>query len=299
MVAATLDVPLRNTRFDNHQFNALGVEWMTLADLMRRVPAQVMRVPERLDFYMVLLVTAGTGSHMVDFVESVLTAGTVVFVRPGQVQQWRPDAGVEGNLVLVAPQAMMPAVAGPTESTGEGLRFEEWPSVFALPAVPRSDIETAMQQLQRDFERFDHTELDAALIRLDVQGLLMRLARWRNALQARDAGNPADQAVYRLFLRELENGFRQRLSVQHYAARLGYAESTLTRACKAAAGRSAKQLIDRRIALEAGRELVHSHASVAEIAHRLGFSETTNFVKFFSRMHAMSPLTFRHRMRLR
>ena len=89
---------------------------------------------------------------------------------------------------------------------------------------------------------------------------------------------------------------RHCLGVPGYAERLGYSESTLSRVCDAAQGRSAKQVIDRRVALEAARELVHSQASVAEVNHHLGFSEATNFVKFFRRMNGYSPQAFRNRV---
>ena len=165
-----------------------------------------------------------------------------------------------------------------------------------LPEPVALEMRLAMDRLQQDFQRFDHSALDAVLIRHGVQGLLMRLARWFASMDRDHAGQPPERAVYRLFLREVENGFRQRQSVQHFARRLGYSESTLARACQAAEGRSAKQVIDRRVALEAARELVHSPASVAEIGHGLGFSEATNFVKFFGRMHSVSPRVFRQRM---
>ena len=61
----------------------------------------------------------------------------------------------------------------------------------------------------------------------------------------------------------------------------------------AAAGHTAKQVVDLRIALEAKRLLVHSGATVAQIGHRLGFSEATNFVKFFRRLAGVTPLEFR------
>jgi AraC-like DNA-binding protein len=299
MLAVAPNVPLRNTRFDKHAFNALGVELMGLSELRRRVPSHVMRVPERVDFFMLLQVTQGSGAHMVDFEQTTLSAGTVVFVRPGQVQQWCLDDELEGTLVLVAAHAMAPTAAAMIDGTGESLSLGEWPAVFVLPTPVQIEIQRSMQQLQSDFERFDGSALDAALIRQDVRSVLMRLARWLGAIDGLHAGKSPEQTVYRLFLRELEAGFRQRHGVQDYAAKMGYAESTLTRACKAAEGRSAKQVIDRRIALEAARELVHGPASVSEIAHRLGFSEATNFVKFFARLHGLPPQAFRHSMGLR
>jgi AraC-like DNA-binding protein len=50
------------------------------------------------------------------------------------------------------------------------------------------------------------------------------------------------------------------------------------------------------VLLEAKRLLAHSTASVAAVAHQLGFSEATNFVKFFRRNAGVTPKAFRQRM---
>ena len=62
-----------------------------------------------------------------------------------------------------------------------------------------------------------------------------------------------------------------------------------------ATGQSAKALIDARVVLEAKRLLVHTDLSSAAIGHRLGFSEATNFTKFFAREAGVSPGAFRRR----
>ena len=128
------------------------------------------------------------------------------------------------------------------------------------------------------------------MIRHTVMGLLLRLAR---AVVAPRDDTAGEEGIHRLFVRELEGTFGSRQSVLDYARRLGYSESTLTRACLAATGQTAKQLTDQRIALEAKRMLVHSDASVVEIGHRLGFTEPTNFVKFFKRTAGKTPMEFR------
>jgi AraC-like DNA-binding protein len=69
------------------------------------------------------------------------------------------------------------------------------------------------------------------------------------------------------------------------------------RACLATAGATPKTLIERRVTLEAKRLLAHSRLPVGELATRLGFSETTNFVKFFRRMEGLTPTLFRARQR--
>jgi AraC-like DNA-binding protein len=95
--------------------------------------------------------------------------------------------------------------------------------------------------------------------------------------------------------REVERSYVQTRRVEDYAARLGCSVRTLTRACLAATGRSAKQVIDDRSALEARRLLACTDLPIAEIGQRLGFPEPTNFGRFFHREVGCSPGAFRAR----
>lgn len=120
----------------------------------------------------------------------------------------------------------------------------------------------------------------------------MRLAReLRSAIPAREAAREAE--IYALFQKELEATYAKRQSVVDHAKRLGFSESTLSRACVATVGRSAKAEVDGRVVLEAKRLLVHSQCTAVQIAHQLGFSEPTNFLKFFKRGAGCTPMEFR------
>jgi AraC-like DNA-binding protein len=81
--------------------------------------------------------------------------------------------------------------------------------------------------------------------------------------------------------------------VADYADRLGYSVRTLTRASAAATGRSARELVDARIALEAKRLLAYTDLPASAVGRRLGFSEPTNFGKFFLRRTGITPAAFR------
>jgi AraC-like DNA-binding protein len=134
-----------------------------------------------------------------------------------------------------------------------------------------AELRTGLDCLARDLAVFDGTVHDVTLIRQGLLAVLLRVAcwhRWRwNDLPQPPAGT---QQVYRLFEAEMEQHFRSHRSVADYARRLGYSESTLNRACRAAIGQSAKVLLDRPLAMEAARMLVHSPASVAEVGPAYG-----------------------------
>lgn len=91
----------------------------------------------------------------------------------------------------------------------------------------------------------------------------------------------------------VEAGLATSHDVTSYADRLGYSARTLSRACLVATGQTAKEVLVDRLLLEAKRLLVHTELSAAAIATELGFSEATNFGKFFARHAGTSPARFR------
>ena len=147
-----------------------------------------------------------------------------------------------------------------------------------------------VDRLRADIGRFEGSALETAQIWHQLLAMLLRLARERPAPQAAAS---TEQGIYRLFMRELDKHLDCRPSIRELAQRIGYSESTLSRACLVATGHSAKSAVDQRLALEAKRLLVHSEANVAQIATRLGFSEATNFIKFFRRVVETTPSAFR------
>jgi AraC-like DNA-binding protein/quercetin dioxygenase-like cupin family protein len=273
---------LKQVDFENARLNAVGVELMTLAQLRMRVPPDQLAQPERVSFHIIYWVSQGTGTHTVDFVEHALQAGSLVCVRPGQVHQWQSNACFDGQLLIFAPAALSNAIA-----------FEDWPASSHPPADVISDCNQAWLQLSQDAEAFRAHTLDIALIRQGLAYLLLRMARWYASQHIFHTAEHGVQSTYRLFIKALETDFRHRRDVQHFTQKLGYSASTLSRACLAAEGCTAKTIIDHRVALEAQRLLAHTTHNIHQISHQLGFSEPTNFVKFFHRLVGTTPTAFR------
>jgi len=82
---------------------------------------------ERVAFFMVLVVRAGHGEHLVDFERFRPRAGHVVFVRPGQVQQWQPAGDLEADVLLIDLAVVQPVASTPRQAPMSLLRQEEWP----------------------------------------------------------------------------------------------------------------------------------------------------------------------------
>jgi AraC-like DNA-binding protein len=241
-----------------------------------------------------MLITSGQGVHTVDFVDYPLSQGTLLFVRAGQVQRWPADDSLEATLILLAPSALPHRSGSVLTREIDLLALDDWHTQLQLVTQNSVRIHSDMLRLKSDHDNFDASKLDVSLIRHEMLALLLRIAKLQQA-QA-DSTAHTGRLLYRLFQKVLEANFQKQHSLGFYANRLACAESTLSRACLAAVGSTGKQVIDRRIALEAQRMLAHSITSIADIAAYLGFSEATNFVKFFRRSIGETPSAFRSKM---
>jgi AraC-like DNA-binding protein len=287
---------LRETRFANERLNPIGVEVLTLSELRARVPAKVLAQTERVEFYLVLVAIAGRGEHLLDFERFALRKGHVMLVRPGQVQQWQPRDGFEADLLLIDPAAVQPTGPAAASAATTLLRLEDWPSRFSMDAEELAAWRSLAAMLRRELDQPQLDDVAAAMARELLSCLMLSMGR----SATKHASAPTPQAgLVRRFRRALEERFHTRPSVASLARRLRVSASTLTRACNDLLGHSAKEEMDRRVALEAQRMLVHSTATSVAIGEQLGFSEPTNFVKFFRRRVGTTPEAFRQAHRLR
>lgn len=286
---------LRKTHFSNTRLDAVGVELMTLSELRARVSASLLFETERVEFFMVLVAIRGRGPHQVDFERFDLQAGHVVFVRPGQVQQWQPAKDLEADLLLIDPAVVQPAASKAQQGTMEMLRLEDWPVHFEMDADGLATWTSLAAVLRRELDQPLLDELSAAMARELLVCLMLCISR---TATGRAAAPTAQAMLVRRFRRELEGLVNARPSVATLARRLRVSTSTLTRTCQNMLGHSAKQEVDRRVALEAQRLLVHSTSTSVAIGELLGFSEPTNFVKFFRRRVGTTPEAFRQAHRL-
>ncbi|MFJ9770451.1 helix-turn-helix domain-containing protein [Kitasatospora sp. NPDC101157] len=283
--------------YDNPDRLHTGIEVLTFDALRSRLKSSVARRPSRLDFHQLLLVRGGEGTAMVDFVTHPCASGTLLHLRPGQVQRLPHGPGghpAELDAVLVLFTADFPPLLPSARSALDGFGPVAWhlsPGDHA--AFDRATTELAAEYATLQTARGATAELTGALLRQLLGALLIRIARLPDPAPHPARGNELHFA----FRRELERSFATTRSVEDYAARLGYSPRTLTRACLAATGRTAKQLVDARVALQAQRLLAHTDLPVAAIGRILGFTEPTNFGKFFTRETGRPPGTFRRTQR--
>jgi AraC-like DNA-binding protein len=212
--------------------------------------------------------------------------GTLLWIRPGQVQRFGHRGRTDGTHLLFTP-------AFPPHFSGADRLVNEWygPVCRQLGASPDyAVLASLLAQMRAEYARPDDA-VSAEILRLLLAALLLQIDRLPS--QGPGADPQAGGEVYARFRAELERSYAASRRAEDYARRLGYTVKTLTRACVAAIGQPVKRVIDGRVALEAQRLLAHSDEPVAAIARQLGFSEPTNFGKFFTRHTGATPGEFR------
>lgn len=95
------------------------------------------------------------------------------------------------------------------------------------------------------------------------------------------------------FLDLLNENFKSERTVQFYADVLCITSGYLSKVLKEVSGKTANQLIDEAVILEAKLLLNRPTLSIAEIAEELKFSDQSFFGKFFKKHTGLSPTAFR------
>jgi AraC-like DNA-binding protein len=293
MVKSGHGAPPVPIEFENTSQARFEVESLRASTLIRRESPKRLHSFQRLGFHLIALYTAGETTHLVDFEPHRCRRGTVISVQPGQVQRWLLRPGAEALVVVFTPSFIFPAGA---RSPFAERFFEElgWPALLRLAGDDYRVIEGWFRRIEQTYRRIEPGPLGAELMRHLVSVLLYELTRYRKQSPApRTVELPEVVARARRFRADLERSFKVTRTVGDYSHHLGCSDKTLDRACRAILGAPAKELIDDRVALEARRLLAHTTMTVAAIGEHLGFSEPTNFSKFFKGCVGKLPGEFR------
>jgi AraC family transcriptional regulator, transcriptional activator of pobA len=107
-----------------------------------------------------------------------------------------------------------------------------------------------------------------------------------------ETGSPYSR-YFNFFLRSIKKSYTPMKSIAQYARELNITTVHLNRICQTAVGKSALQVVDEFLFLEAEKYLKHTDYSISEVAYRLNFEDPAYFSRFFSKYAGISPKVFR------
>lgn len=269
--------PIRPVDFDSQLHPDLPVEVIDRHQLLGRVDRTYFAAPQRPSFYVFVLMRSSSGSHTVDFTEIAARPGRLIQIRPGQVQVWNVQDDFSATVVVSQPVTSFASAWFPGNSP-----------YCDLDPSSATTAESLIDVLRHQQSRFNGDRATARLMNAVFQALVALFDQAQG-----DGYDPNLSEVYVAYRTAIETDLTHRHDVIDYARSLGYSARTITRACERATGQTAKQILTDRLVLEAKRMLAHTDAPAASISTQLGFSEPTNFTKFFQRNAGLTPSAFR------
>lgn len=288
------DIPLHTFRSGLRRFRA-DIPFVHLNFAAAGALAQV-TYPHRHNFYEILYITGGEGTHFIDFNAYPIEAGNVYFISPGQVHYWNTSVPIEGEIILFTEEFLLlaPSDYMVLHEFSFFHSIEDTPAL-ALSAKERELMESLIQSIADEYQAGKFRS--GSVLRAFLHILLVEMQRICAAREDdTHAINEIDGAIPNLvrhFKQLVAQQFVTEQSVQTYASQLGVTVSHLNNTIKAVTGQTPGQLIRQEIILEAKRLFTHTNLTSTEIGYRLSFDDPSYFGRFFKRETAMTTMQFR------
>ena len=248
--------------------------------------------PHRHDYYTIVWVKKGKGTHLIDFKTYSLGENAVFFVNPGQIHQVDTHTRPEGWVVTFAKSFLYMNHLNEDFLNEVNLfnGFEDRPPLrLSSQVIPQ--LELMMQGMQSMFHSDYRHKLAgmAAYLKLFLVYCEEECHPEENQFFQDHPG----KELLKEFKEMVEEHYRDRHKVKEYADLLSVSTKHLNQVVKTLLGQTAKEVIQEKIMLSAKRELKYSDLSVKEIAYSLGYEEPLYFSSAFKKAVGVSPSEFR------
>jgi AraC family transcriptional regulator, transcriptional activator of pobA len=254
--------------------------------------ANELTTPHRTGFYHILWFKKGSPTHLVDFNPVKIKPNTLLFLNKDTVQGFDTKGNFDGKAILFT-ESFFCKTEADTKFLRSSILFNDLFSVSQLQLQKSSTLFADLfQQMETELTNSkDYYQAD--ILQNLLHNLLLHSDRERRKQNFTEIKKGADLDYVMLFKDLVENQFRKQKLVSSFAEQLRVTEKRLNQATSKVLDKPPKQMIDKRIMLEAKRLLAHTNESVKEIGFELGFDEPTNFIKYFRKHHNSTPVEFR------
>lgn len=247
--------------------------------------------PHRHDFYEILFLTEGHGTHIIDLEEHTVKPDSVFFLSPGQIHDLQLSQDIKGYIFLFTGEFYL-------LNKQDKNRLLELPFFYNISgkSIPLYLQREAAQKLAAFFVQAceenmnnlpDSPEVISAL--LDI--ILIHCKRMYPVAQ--DETQKKGHLLVKRFKQMIEEKYQDNLSIKEYASRLSVSANHLSETVKSLTGRTPSDLINDKVILEIKRLLLHTELTASEIAFRLNFADPSYFSRYFRRLTGYSPGEFK------
>jgi len=288
MLHKTVKVKFRNSNNPNSKFDLVRLEELyAREDIGHRIEDL-----HKVEFYLLIFITAGCGYHTIDFTDYNFDEGDVITVRKDQIHKFIKSRGVKGYILLFTDE-FLSSYLEKLEALKTLQLFNE---LLSEPILKLSEPDLTLINDLIDRIEVEYTkEVDdyaLSIIRSELHILITKLFRIK-AKRNKNFIKKKYLAEFIIFQKLVEDNVVRTNRVNEYAKMMSISTKTLNTITRSILNKSAKEFIDEISIKQIQRLLINTALSVKEIAYASGFNESTNFYKYFKRQVGMTPEQFR------
>ena len=252
----------------------------------------------RTNYYAFLLIADGKGHYTIDDNYFSVAAGSFYFTNPGHLKSFFIEENLKGYMITFS-EAFLKIHHPLSVEQAFPFLYHETTPVMQLPPEVFADLQASLQVMERAYQTpssFKKQVVGGHLVAFlyQTKDLLQRYRSPINpATRAAAIGSAFQQLLQKNMLQLLREEIPTAWSVADYADCLHLHPNYFSQTIKSETGRTAKQWIDEKLSNEAKTLLRQTDDTTAQIAARLGFSDSSNFSRFFKKMAGLSPTQFR------
>lgn len=248
--------------------------------------------PHSHDFYLVMIVTKGGGTHTIDLKKYDVKPGSVFFMSPSEVHSWKLESDTDGYILFFNTQFYLMDFKArnlfdlPFFNHSNKIRSE------VLTMDQLLEFKTIMENILKESASLSIHQNRILRAYLDI--VLLKLAVVFHSKEKKETERSTNVIIPKLEAL-IEQCFIQHYPVSFYASELNLSVQQLNSITKNYLNKTVVEMIHERMIAEAKRLLVYSTFTVTEIAYQLNFNDNSYFNRFFKKEESVTPEQFRKR----
>jgi AraC family transcriptional activator of pobA len=256
----------------------------------------IVTVPHRAEFYHIIWFQSGTPTHLVDFNSIKIESNSLLFLNQHVVHSFDAQMEFSGKAILFTDRFFYQS-ASDFDYLKNSILFNDLFGTSLINTESNTQVFLDLFELIQHENQLPKDQFQAPILKNHLHNFLLlaeREKRNQNFVEIKPSAG-LDHAL--LFRDLLDKHFKAEKQVSFYSQQLNITEKLLNQSLKNVLGKTAKDLINSRVLLEAKRLLTTSQLNIKEIAYEIGFDEPGNFIKYFKKYTSQTPTEFREKRR--
>jgi len=242
----------------------------------------------RHDFFFILALQKGAGIHEIDFTHYNVHDNSIFILRPGQVHKLELKADSTGFLMEFAPTFYHPT----NNPSNQRLSRASSKDFCELEASRHNKLLSILSYIFNEYKERQEGYMEVIKANLEIF-FIEFIRQSKNPHGTSKSVSAYSQGRLEDFLELLRTNVTTHKQVSQYTDLLNLSTYQLNAITKATVDKTASELINEQIVLEAKRYLLATTDQVKDIAFHLGYEDISYFIRFFKKHTGLSPEVFR------